>query len=179
MSGCESAGSSNVRALLAAIRAEGSMPELMYMLQQELQSDAGFELIEGGMSDAAKRRPSDDELDDHRCAQKQRPVSPERDGKDVNKELFPPGITSVSQWGRTILSAGKFAKDGLTYLEVCQDPDNAKYCTWLEAQKDRKELNPVLKDFGMFLEMKRKQAYKASAPSTMCYPGSTIPRQLK
>ena len=42
-----------------------------------------------------------------------------------------------------------------------------------------KELNPMLKDFGMFLEMKRKQAYKASAPSTMCYPGSTIPRQLK
>ena len=93
MSSRESAGSSNVRALLAAIRAEGSMPELMSMLQQdELRSDAGFELIDGGMSDAAKRRLSDDELDDHRCASKQRPVSPVRGEKDVDKELFPPGI---------------------------------------------------------------------------------------
>ena len=76
----------------------------------------------GSMTDASKRR-SDDAAPSTAPCLKQRPLAPQASGKHSD-DRFPPGISSLTERGKTVLRYGKFAKADLTYMlkwpMICQ-----------------------------------------------------------
>ena len=174
---------SEVRSALAQIRRDGLTELFLTALHDEVHgTDAGFEVIPsssspGVMSDGSKRR-GDVQGQDEQPNMKQRPVLPSGQSGTVKTVDLPPGLNSLEDWGRSILDTGKFQKEQLTYEEIASSPEKSKqaYCSWLLAQRERQDFNVQLKDFIQYL-IAMEKTVKTS--TSMCYPGSTIPRKMK
>eukprot|EP00435_Cladocopium_sp_Y103_P074053 s182_g46.t1 len=187
MASFSSAQMANARALLAAIRQDGSMDLLRAVMNEDSLGHDGesseFELLTPAhdpgcaMTDASKRRG--DSPSGHASPPlKQRPVLPcESKGKDSSKIEFPPGIKSLEEWGRCILDVGKYGSEECTFYEIATASDKLKqsYCTWMLTQMGRKDFSAQLKDFQNYLKMREQSEH----PDQLCYPGSSIPRKMR
>ena len=182
MSGPSEEQMKKVRSLLDAIRKDGDMELLIAALHDESGEDLSeFELLspsskpQGSMTDASKRRSDEVSSSEAPCL-KQRPIAPHAGGKQPD-DRFPPGISSLTEWGKTVLQYGKFGKADLTYAEMADDPakDKSSYCTWIKSQKDRDNLHVQLRDFGKYLAARTDSAESG----VICYPGSSLPRQMR
>ncbi|CAK9010335.1 unnamed protein product [Durusdinium trenchii] len=164
------------------LRKDGTMELLIAALHDESGEDLSeFELLspsskpQGSMTDASKRRSDEVSSSEAPCL-KQRPIAPHAGGKQPD-DRFPPGISSLTEWGKTVLQYGKFGKADLTYAEMADDPakDKSSYCTWIKSQKDRDTLHVQLRDFGKYLAARTDSAESG----VICYPGSSLPRQMR
>ena len=158
-----------VRELLQKVIQEGSLDSLVRTLTSPETDD--FELIpvhDGAMSDASKRRASDD-LDHLRRVAATLP----RDD-----EQLPPGVLSFAMWGNTLIISGKYAKKDLSYVELAQaiDPEKISYCGWMRSQAGRSDLTAPIRDLVDYLVLFQK---KKSIGSVTFFPGSNIARIIK
>ena len=164
------------RALLHA-RANGTLDQLVARLADDTV-DSEFELISdvGAMSDASKRRmtePPESELTLSGSDLKEHfDASP----ADL-KGLLPRGIVDLDHWGKTVLNSGKYAKDGMSYVEIytSSKKEHQSYCQWMMGQRGRHDLTPPVKDFVRFLVAKDN----AKLVPADCFEGSATRRQLK
>ena len=163
-----------IRELLRLVQEEGAMSALV----QEIQENHGFELVDedlsGAMHDASKRRR------DETPEQAQIPVLPLNKATSKCEPAshsdavkLPEGIDSVEQWGRTVLSAGKFAADGMSQTSSKQEISS--YCEKMLSWQSRQDLSAPFRDFIEYL----KAYYAQKAPQHGYLPGSRIARQLK
>ena len=53
--------------------------------------------------------------------------------------------------------------------------EKSSYCAWTKSQKDRANLHAQLRDFGSYLNARSGD----SESGVICYPGSTLPRQMR
>lgn len=163
--------SSATRELLAQVAREGSLDGLMAALGSQSEMDE-FELIPGApgaMTDGAKRRlTSEAELDD------QLPMCPR--AKKSEKE-FPHGISSMEEWGQTLIQTGKYARAEMSYAELfdSKDQSHMAYCTWLIAQKSRNDLTAPIRDLVNFLD----RASSEGVVAKIYFPGSSTVRKFK
>lgn len=181
-------------ALVNALRSDGSLTILLEALKAEQAAqESEFEVVHGmgGMSDAAKRRGDEVESFDESVRIKQKPLPPsmtcqepndpqaassEAATEEIISAMLPPGISSMDEWGNTVLETGKFAGESLTYAELSSSrvKEKMQYCSWLLAQKSR-PFCPELKDFIKYMKVKST----SSSSSVMYYPGSTIVRKVR
>ena len=176
----------NVRALLSAIRQDGTMDLFKAALLEDSRLHDGdqseFELLTpahdhlGGMSEAAKRRGASP-TGHSSPPLKQRPVLPvESKGGDSKKLDFPPGIESLEDWGRCVLDVGKYGSEECTFVELATSSEKAKqsYCSWILSQRGRSDFSAQIKDFQNYLKMREQ----STTPGQLCYPGSSVPRKM-
>ena len=167
-----------IQELLRLIQEEGAMGDLI----QQIQEDHGFELVDedlsGAMTDAAKRRrDGSPERAQIPVLPLTKAVVPQTSASSVDPVKLPEGITSLDQWSRTVLSAGKYAADGLSYHELATSSKQEirSYCEKMLSWQSRQDLSAPFRDFIEFL----KAYYDQRAPQHGYLPGSRIPRQLK
>ena len=160
--------SSRALELLRLVKEEGSMEAL------EIQEDHSFELVtddvaDGSMTDASKRR-MDQPLVDPRV----KAVKSENPCKTESPDL-PPGIQSMEEWGQTLLTTGKYGKDGLSYAEMVSSSrkEHVSDCQFMLSNHGREDLTPPTRDLVNFFKMHRN----ASMPKY--FPGSQMIRQMK
>ena len=101
------------------------------------------------------------------------PVSPEQAQSPYPQGNLPPGVTSISQWGSSLVAFGKY-KGVKTYEEMRDpnDPDLASYRSYCVSHY--KTGSPGLKDLVDYLN-----ACGQSMSSGSMLPGSSIPRQFR
>ena len=89
---------------------------------------------------------------------------------------FPEGISSLAQWGQTLLSFGQFNNQGLSYLDVVSSSDQKKtnYVRWCKARS--KTAGGHLKDFCDFIVLYEQQTGLKQGP---VIPGTSQVRQYK
>lgn len=177
--------SANILNLLRALQQEGSLPALIEQLQSAATVDSGFEVVSdegvtGTMSDGSKRRLEDD-FEDGQPAIKQSPVPPSAKASSegyASRASLPPGVKSLEEWGTTILTAGKFEKEDLTYGDVVSSTvkEKMEYVKWALSQNSLDKFSPVMKDFISYVK-----AFESSQHTTATYtfPGSCIPRKTR
>ena len=101
------------------------------------------------------------------------PVSPVQAQSPYPQGNLPPGVTSISQWGSSLVAFGKY-KGVKTYEEMRDpnDPDLASYRSYCVSHY--KTGSPGLKDLVDYLN-----ACGQSMSSGSMLPGSSIPRQFR
>lgn len=174
MAGTDSQLSKAVQDLLRRVREEGSITALMAELSGDFQE---FELVpssqdHGSMTDASKRRMTEAEQEPIR-----RRSSPIQNSSGHGSELLPSGVKSFEQWGTTIIEAGKFGKQEMTYNELASSSETShvKYVSWMLNQSGREDLSPVIRDLANYLVMFNRRV-TSSGP---VYPGSSTTRRFK
>lgn len=170
--------SANVRALLLAVREEGNMSQLMHQLVNSppvsAADTAEFEFVsDGAMTDASKRRFTEDADATVGPPSKQTPVIP----GEKKKSKFPEGIRDLTHWGSTVLTVSKFAKFRMTYLEIYQSTDKEKkeYVSWIQKQRDRDDFTPQYQDFVNYVCAMNDEVQMTK----LTYPGTGIPREMR
>ena len=171
-----------LRQILARAQEDGTLAGLLNELSGESSAidDSEFELLSEApisMTDASKRRLVDNvEQKSAECIQ--RPVTPKpiRSIEAYGQEL-PKGIHSIEQWGQTILSAGKFAKENMSYDEVfkSKSENHMSYVTWMYSQRHRSDFTPLLADFARYVNVKSM----ALSSDKTCFEGSHVARKFK
>ena len=174
MAGTDSQLSKAVQDLLRRVREEGSITALMAELSGDFQE---VELVpssqdHGSMTDASKRRMTEAEQEPIR-----RRSSPVQNSSGHGYELLPSGVKSFEQWGTTIIEAGKFGKQEMTYNELASSSETShvKYVSWMLNQSGREDLSPVIRDLANYLVMFNRRATSSSP----VYPGSSTTRRFK
>ena len=89
---------------------------------------------------------------------------------------FPPGICSLEQWGRTVISFGKYADATITYDDVMTDPQYSGYLKWCKSHLSVHTAGKVAMDF-----VKYRSAYekKSNKDSGLLIPGTNVERRFK
>ena len=142
-------------------------------LGSEFSDDGGFEcLSQGSMNDASKRRLTE-EIEGNsgygRTLKQQMPVP--RTLKDQTSAAsgntaqisLPPDVSDLKDWGATVMSVGKYASKGWSYLELSKsaDVEVKRYVKWL--LKTISERNdPQFQDFVAYLKAAQ---YEESMPA--------------
>ena len=86
------------------------------------------------------------------------------------------GITSMEQWGRTVISFGKYAEANVTYNEVLTAPEYAGYRKWCKSHLTTHTAGKIAMDF-----VKYRDAYekKSNKDSGLLFPGTDVERRFK
>ena len=86
------------------------------------------------------------------------------------------GITSLEQWGRTVVPFGKYAEANVTYNEVLTAPEYAGYRKWCKSHLTTHTAGKVAMDF-----VKYRDAYekKSNKDSGLLFPGTEVERRFK
>ena len=89
---------------------------------------------------------------------------------------LPMGITSMEQWGRTVISFGKYAEANVTYNEMLTAPEYAGYRKWCKSHLTTHTAGKVAMDF-----VKYRDAYekKSNKDSGLLFPGTEVERRFK
>jgi hypothetical protein len=89
---------------------------------------------------------------------------------------MPMGITSMEQWGRTVISFGKYAEANVTYNEVLTAPEYAGYRKWCKSHLTTHTAGKIAMDF-----VKYRDAYekKSNTDSGLLFPGTDVERRFK
>ncbi|CAK9033038.1 unnamed protein product [Durusdinium trenchii] len=177
MAGTSQRLSSAVDELLQRVRDEGSMDSLLKELGYELGE---FELVresegQGSMTDASKRR-----MVDEASPLPQRPMV--RAAKTRASSKLPSGVSSMEEWGRTLVTAGKFEKHEISHSELASSSETSKvkYVQWMINQSDRSDLSPVVQDMANYFvaNAREKEGHGPCIPgdnhveATLYTPGS-------
>ena len=172
MAGTSQRLSSAVDELLQRVRDEGSMDSLLKELGYELGE---FELVresegQGSMTDASKRR-----MVDEASPLPQRPMV--RAAKTRASSKLPSGVSSMEEWGRTLVTAGKFEKHEISYSELASSSETSKvkYVQWMIHQSGRSDLSPVVQDMADYFVANAREK-EGHGP---CIPGSSVVRKFK
>ena len=114
----------------------------------DFEADALFPDL-GAMSDASKRRMDDEGYQAKTGRVKQAPIQPS--GKSTSPTL-PSDVSSLEDWGTTIMKIGKFEKAGLSYQELAASTqkDTQKYLSWLMKSLND-SFNPQFHDLVSYL----------------------------
>ena len=89
---------------------------------------------------------------------------------------MPPGINSLEQWGRTVISFGKYAEANVTYNEVLTDPQYAGYRKWCKSHLTTHTAGKVALDFAKYRDAYEKKSNKDSG---LLIPGTEVERRFK
>ncbi|CAK9107745.1 unnamed protein product [Durusdinium trenchii] len=172
MAGTSQRLSSAVDELLQRVRDEGSMDSLLKELGYELGE---FELVresegQGSMTDASKRR-----MIDEVSPPPQMPMV--RAAKTRASSKLPSGVNSMEEWGRTLVTAGKFEKHEISYSELASSSETSKvkYVQWMIHQSGRSDLSPVVQDMADYFVANAREK-EGHGP---CIPGSSVVRKFK
>ena len=172
MAGTSQRLSSAVDELLQRVRDEGSMDSLLKELGYELGE---FELVresegQGSMTDASKRR-----MIDEVSTPPQMPMV--RAAKTRASSKLPSGVSSMEEWGRTLVTAGKFEKHEISYSELASSSETSKvkYVQWMINQSGRSDLSPVVQDMADYFVANAREK-EGHGP---CIPGSSAVRKFK
>ena len=171
----------NLRLLLSKAQRSG-------VLEQYAMGDSGFELVDppmlGAMTDASKRRPesgaygSDGQLPLPVAKVKAEPKKPSHGDEDRFRGTLPPGMSSLEDWGTTLLEFGKYADRQWSYFELVTntEPRVVQYCQWVVDHKSAKS-GPLFIDLADYITCYRQTVDSDSLGVT--YPGSSVPRRMK
>jgi hypothetical protein len=96
---------------------------------------------------------------------------------------FPAGITSMKQWGNTLLDSGKlgttFKGKGYSDLVFSTDPDMVSYVKWCLGRRWSPTSSALLKDFAEFIAAYKQLNEAGVVGSAPMYPGTTQRRMFK
>ena len=137
----------------------------------------------GSMHDGSKRLRDDDweavtyehsepKEEERIIGKDQKPILPSGENK-TSQGPFPPGITSLKDWGLTICRLPKVASLDLTYEELASQPERASYLGWIKSYGINK--GGRLEDLARYLEAIN---YMGKDPKS-CYPGTSEIREKK
>ena len=112
-------------------RDKGTVEEMIEEIYRKVQAEPSHP---GVTSDGSKRRMTDHpggaDNSEVVSASKQGPVTPPGTGARLF-EAYPPGITSMSQWARTVCGLPKVKNRNLTYQSMVEEarPKGALRCS--------------------------------------------------
>ena len=89
---------------------------------------------------------------------------------------FPPGICSLEQWGRTVISFGKYADANITYNDVMTDPQYSGYLKWCKSHLSVHTAGKVAMDFVKYRSAFEKKSNKDSG---LLIPGTNVECRFK
>ena len=116
------------------------------------------------MSDGSKRRYVDEESVgsmDNPWIEVSEKSHLKVDYTSVELDL-PMGITSMEQWGRTVISFGKYAEANVTYNEMLTAPEYAGYRKWCKSHLTNHTAGKVAMDFVKYRDAYERKSNKDS-----------------
>ena len=145
------------------------------------------EVEAGAMTDAAKRRMSEDPVrvrqsggSSSQAAMTPLVVTPDqwRRLEEVGYGLIPNGVGSVEKWSDTLIDFGKYKSDGLSYLDLMTSnkPEHFNYAKWMLDHESEKS-SPVFKDLVAFIRLFRRVCPAQSVGTH--FPGTQVNRVFK
>ena len=185
MSGSCSGLSPALQSLLAQVKKEGLVGQLLHELERDEQlefemvsPEPGFKSVPGAMTGGSKRRLTGEEIPDSKSMPTAKPDKKKVIGKPSKSSVeLPPGVPDAMTWGRTLIEVGKYSKAGLSYAELSEssEPEKQSYCKWMISQQHRDNLSPMVRDLVQYLVLTSEE----KESSGMCYPGCGAPRRFK
>lgn len=132
----------------------------------------------GAMNDGSKRRYVDEESVasmDNPWIEIGEKSHLKVDYSSVELDL-PMGVSSLEQWGRTVIAFGKYAEANVTYNEVLTAPEYAGYRKWCKSHLTTHTAGKIAMDF-----VKYRDAYekKSNTDSGLLFPGTDVERRFK
>jgi hypothetical protein len=169
----------------------------MKLIKKGMQSegasstDEGWEAVAGPstMTDASKRRASAGHFPRGRKVSEGPMSSPAAEATLPEATMpeptmggqirFPSGITSMKQWGDTLLDFGKFKGTAYDDLILRTDPEAQSYIKWCLGRQTTPSSSELLKDFANFIASYKLLGEAGTAGSVSMYPGTTQRRVFK
>lgn len=134
----------------------------------------------GGMTDACKRRGEGSGSQEFTRARVDRPT-PTTETVDAQLPVvpaaegeFPPGITSLEEWGTTVCELPQMKHLNKTYEQLMKDPEVDTYLRWVLRCGHTKGARAS--DFRSYL---MASGFSLEEKSDMCFPGSNQVRKLR
>ena len=142
--------------------------------------DAEFQVIEtkGAMTDATKRRlaesgpsASDESSTMKPYAPSSAPAAPFNQEVNTMPQPVPTGVNSIDDWGRTVISFGKYRYQHMSYYEMMtsKDPDHVSYVKWAMARHQSSD--GALHDLTSYITEWRLDQARARGSQQILIPG--------
>ena len=90
-----------------------------------------------------------------------------------SKITFPPGVSSLVDWGTTICRLPRVASLNASYEELTRMPDQQPYLKWVAEHGASR--GGRFEDFSLYLKATKLPALSAE----QCFPGTSVPRERK
>ena len=90
-----------------------------------------------------------------------------------SKITFPPGVSSLADWGTTICRLPRVASLNASYEELTRMPDQQPYLKWVAEHGASR--GGRFEDFSLYLKATKLPALSAE----QCFPGTSVPRERK
>jgi hypothetical protein len=152
-------------------------------------TDEGWEAVGAmgsSMTDASKRRAPAEQRPRgrmvHEGSKASEPAGPEPampEPTNCGQVQFPAGITSMKQWGDTLLDFGKFKGKGYHDLVSSTEAGDVSYIKWCLGRRWTPTSSALLKDFAEFIAAFQQLNEAGVAGSSSMYPGTTQRRMFK
>jgi hypothetical protein len=152
-------------------------------------TDEGWEAVGAmgsSMTDASKRRASTEPRPRgrmvHEGSKASEPAVPEPAIPEPTmggQVQFPSGITSMKQWGDTLLDFGKFKGKGYYDLVSSTEAEMVSYVKWCLGRRWTPTSSALLKDFAEFIAASKQLSEAGTTGSASMYPGTTQRRMFK
>lgn len=162
-------------------RDKGTLEKMIEEIYREDQAESSHP---GVMSDGSKRRMTDHpggaDNSEVASASKQEPVTPPGTSARLF-EAYPPGITSMSQWARTVCELPKVKNRNLTYQSMVEEAaseggaEMLSYLTWITSSRMK---SAKVEDLRGFLEALDWKPAPARGHPSVAYAGTSMPRRL-
>jgi hypothetical protein len=92
---------------------------------------------------------------------------------------FPAGITSMKQWGDTLLDFGEFKGEGYYDLISSTEAQAASYIKWCLGRRDTPWSSPLQQDFAEFIAAHQQLNEAGTTGFASIFPGTTQRRVFK
>ena len=90
-----------------------------------------------------------------------------------SKITFPPGVSSLVDWGTTICRLPRVASLNASYEKLTRMPDQQPYLKWVAEHGASR--GGRFDDFSLYLKATKLPALSAE----QCFPGTSVPRERK
>ena len=90
-----------------------------------------------------------------------------------SKITFPPGVSSLVDWGTTICRLPRVASLNASYEKLTRMPDQQPYLKWVAEHGASR--GGRFEDFSLYLKATKLPALSAE----QCFPGTSVPRERK
>eukprot|EP00435_Cladocopium_sp_Y103_P061985 s2072_g23.t1 len=167
--------------LLYKARDCGVLPALMKHIREP---ECGWDVIPdkpdvGAMSDASKRLRENDGPTSYGGRGSEHPVPmPSATTTESTMPNLPPGVKSISEWGRNMVSFGKFMnKRSYLSLHQSHSDEDVSYKKWLMCHyaKGSHQLRDLVE---YLMAVQDEVAVDAGKSQQILIPGTNIPRRL-
>jgi hypothetical protein len=135
------------------------------------------------MTVASKRRASTEQRPRgrmvHEGSKASEPAVPEPTMGGQVQFQFPSGITSMKQWGDTLLDFGEFKGEGYYDLISSTEAQAVSYIKWCLDRRDTPWSSALQKDFAEFIAAYKQLNEAGTAGIASMFPGTTQRRVFK